>query len=660
MCDVHDPDETSPPGYGPPANNDYSSGFSRRNMLKVGAAVLAGGALTTSPGRTALAATAQPLQVQGTWRTAMHVHASMSEKTASVQSQVQQAAANGFDILHVTEHDWRVYKYLSRTSYAFTPGELQYGGAWGVQQLADIGRPVAASGGLVSSPVSPHYPASGPRGSLRIALSSPSGGVASRCYGLHNGFFSGPTDTRANSRNSIVGDIWSVDVLPVAAGPGAMGDVYVTLSHHPATSGRAAGIYRLHYRLRTDIFVRAHTAQGVVGVIDVPVTPGSWTTIAMDLVSDAATLWPDLDARDNAMTGTQFWATSRNGASADFCFSDLRRTPNGTYDPVGVQQDVVTRAGAAAPSLVTHAGLEYSFDDRAHINGFGGMRGEFDYASLPNSSTQLLHPDYGSGLAGALVDHIHSSGGLASLNHPFGFSEHDTRTGAAQDTATRSVVQRLLANRAGGADLLEVGYQQRFGYTLDHQLQVFDAMIRNGIWVTGSGTSDDHTGVDWAHQVNNAYTSTWAASSGESDQLGALAAGRAFVGFLGGFNGTLDLRLDSAPMGSITVGSRAQRQLSIDVTGLPTGATVEVIRVDVDYAGQSDPTAGSQVVRRLSAQDLVAGPITVDTSYSCAYRVNVIDSAGTVVAFSQPCWSLQQRPPTPIPASRAAVGTPPG
>ena len=40
---------------------------------------------------------------------------------------------------------------------------------------------------------------------------------------------------------------------------------------------------------------------------------------------------------------------------------------------------------------------------------------------------------------------------------------------------------------------------------------MWDALSRNGLFVTGNGVSDDHSGQGWAEQPNRYYTATWAA-----------------------------------------------------------------------------------------------------------------------------------------------------
>lgn len=655
MCDDHGHIAVDSPSntYDPP-----DGGFSRRRFL--GGAAAATGLALASPFLARVSPTqaaALPPNAAGerSWRGAMHLHGSLSEGAGSVHGHFSEAIQNGFDVLHLTDHDWRAHEIYYRTLYGFTPNEVQYGGAWSVAAIANIGAPVSPAGGLVTSPVSPNYQPGDPRGALRIAVGSSAAKTASKCYKLT---FSTkwPTNTRANWNGTIAGDTRVIDVLAVKSGPNAWSDLYFTLSQHPASGGRPAGVAKLHYRFRTDVTSKKYAAQGLVALVDVPVTAGVWTTVTLDLVADLAAVWPALENRDNALFSTSFWATSRNGARSEVVFSNLRRVPNASYDPVGLQTSLLASYAGLAPGLAAYPGSELSFADAAHVNQVGGTLARFPYEEHPNlKPSQPLNPSYGAGFADALVRFVHDNGGLASLNHPFGTASHALFSSAERAQKTRSLITSLISTSVSGADILEVGYRQRNGIPLEDHLSVFDAMARNGIWLTANGASDDHSGTNWSQQPNRGYTSTWAASAGLADQLAALAAGRAFVGFLGSFTGTLDMQLDGNPMGSVSESQLPARTLRLDITDLPSGGAVEVLQIPVDYAGADDPTSGATVIKTLSAAELAATPfMTVNTESSRAFRVNVLDGSGEIVGFGQPVWSLQEPPRNPVPAGRLA------
>ena len=139
------------------------------------------------------------------------------------------------------------------------------------------------------------------------------------------------------------------------------------------------------------------------------------------------------------------------------------------------------------------------------------------------------------------------------------------------------------------------------------------------------------------------------------------AAGSAYVGYLGGFGGTIDMAMDSpatggtVPMGAVSISAEASRLLSIDVTALPDGGAVQVVRGDVDRAGPLAPTPTSTVVATLGATDLAASNVQpVDTSDECFVRLQVLDSTGKVVGFGQPIWVLKSDPGT-VPLARQTV-----
>lgn len=104
--------EAHPPRPGEPE-------LSRRGVLGAAAGTVG---LVIAPSmwlsQPASAATAPSLTGSTPLRLAMHVHGSWSEGAGSWESQFQQAAANRFDVLYLTDHDHRVTAYNYATSLA--------------------------------------------------------------------------------------------------------------------------------------------------------------------------------------------------------------------------------------------------------------------------------------------------------------------------------------------------------------------------------------------------------------------------------------------------------------------------------------------------------------------------------------------------------------
>ena len=139
--------------------------------------------------------------------------------------------------------------------------------------------------------------------------------------------------------------------------------------------------------------------------------------------------------------------------------------------------------------------------------------------------------------------------------------------------------------------------------------------------------------------------------------MDSLAGGRTYVGYLGAFGGTVDMQVDGAvPMGSVSVGRHASRTLRVDVTGLPDGGAVQVLRGPVDLAGPSDPNPNTGVVASLGAADLRrSAELSIDTREDCFHRLQIVDRTGDIVGFGQPIWTLGSTPADGLPPSRRAM-----
>jgi hypothetical protein len=299
---------------------------------------------------------------------------------------------------------------------------------------------------------------------------------------------------------------------------------------------------------------------------------------------------------------------------------------------------------AAYPAVVQRQGLEIS-KFNPHINWFGGPVVLGDYTGVTSGSSYMSY-------ARQQVGYIHSVGGVASYNHPFG-NGGSLLSVPAQDAKVSQVAATLLANNLLDTDIIEVGYPVRGGCDLAHHVALWDVLSRNGRFVTGNGTTDDHFGQNWLGLKNNWFTSVWAASTAESDLVDALRSGRVWSASLSRFRGTLDLVADGGcPMGSVSVSGVSQRLLQVVATKVPSGGSVRVVRGVCDYTGTTPNTA---TVASYSASEMAGGSVsmTVDTNRSCFVRTEVLNSTGVVVALSNPIWLLREQPPGGIPLAQA-------
>jgi hypothetical protein len=576
---------------------------------------------------------------------AMHIHSSFSEFTGSMQAHLHQATLNSVDVLWWTEHAYTLDNIPYRDVVHFTSLDKEkppkgQGKPWKWQKRESGPNGPASTGRIVTTPCSPNDPVSG--GALMLAAKSTSTKPATYGY----------LADAQNYRDNLNGQSLSIDVMLEPGWSRGYLDILVSTSYHPASAGRAAGLYSLSYRVLPS-GKEKRTAHGTTGIITKPVVADgrTWTTVTMTPAQDIAKLWPDLDSRDFAIYELLLRATSTGDLVTGY-FDYLRfdRTLDG--GELFTQQGEMAEALATEyPAVTQHQGLEVSLAV-PHINWFGGTVTvpTFDgvsYKAYPAWVEQKGIPD------------IHQSGGLASWNHPFGYSWSKTlMSQAEQNTLLRQVASQLLPASLYGADIIEVGYPRRAGVDLAHHVALWDILSRNAVFVTGNGASDDHWGTDWAGLTWNWYTTTWAASKTQSDLLAALAAGRVYCGSLAAPGVALDMLVDGqVPMGAVSVSSLTSRSLELTAAGLPSGWSVALMQGDVDYAGTSGLASNARQIGSFGPAQLNGEggvTVTVDTSASSFLRTEVVDPEGVTQALSNPVWLLDTAPPHGIPAPRQA------
>jgi hypothetical protein len=647
MCDLDDPLDPVESAH---RTLDGSSELTRRDFLggAVGVVGAVGLGLPFGAGDIAAAESSSLAPVSNSAgevaRTmAMHIHSSFSEGVGSMEAQLAEAARSGVDVLWWSDHDWRMAAAGYRTAVHFDSlaGEQEAGRAW-QWRAATNGSAAAVSGGIVSSPVSPKDP-SAVAGALRVSCVS--AGTAAASYR----FLADTGGSRLNARSNLAGLRLGLEVLTQQAGPDAWLELLLQLSRRPAAPGRSPVPYQLSYRFGPG--PRGYQVAGTNGTVWVPVTTGAWTSVQLVPAQDVAALWPDIQATDNALFQLWLGATSRNGAASSGCFDYLtfHRDVVGAAAMASQRQLMGYYSGRYASVLQIQA-LEVSYYNE-HLNWYGGSPAIPDSSTWTQAYPKSKTPPYV--LAAQQATLIHAGGGLASLNHPFGTG---TGTGAGADVRHK-IVSGLQAARPA-LDVIEVGYASR-GADLRGHLDLWDTLLSNGWLLTGSGVSDDHQGEvgTWTKMRNRFATGAWTVHLNETSLVSALAGGRAYCRELG-TTPSLDLTVGgTARMGQVLVDPAASSQLDVQATALPAGSSVRVVQGSVDFAGTAlDPT--SATVATIAGSAFGAGgtaSVVLDTKQSTFARVEVADTTGRIIAFSNPVWVLRQPPPGGVPADRVPV-----
>jgi hypothetical protein len=596
---------------------DEPGGLSRRHFMA--AAGVAAGALVTPSAwlRTEAAAVPNSLTGGTPLRLAMHVHGPWSEGAGSWDAQFAQAAANGFDVLYLSDHDFRAMAMNYATSLNGVPWVPSSSGAFAQKaQTASAG-------------------------TLRLlAESSSSTGAASVTMAMQEKPFA-----FNRFRTSIAGLRLVHKVTSARLTNGALYEIVLLLSYHPATGGRPAGQYRLVYRFGGSA-ARFTEGNGLTGVVRMP-APAAGSTQTLAPETDVAALWPGMLAIDNCSYLLSFTVRSpRRTAVADVkvASTTFTRSQNSAAAVIANQTALVQTYQPRYPDLMVARTCEVS-RTLPDMNPFGIPQWFPDYASLPSDH---------DGVYRAVVDQVHGMGGLISWNHPFGYNTGPLFSPADATAKRRQLFRDMLAVDAFGVDIMEVGYSLRGNVDTANHIALWDTFSRNGTFLTGNGASDDHGGQGWRTLNNGFATGAWATARTEGAIQAAFAAGRAYTTHIGRWpGGQLDLLVDgTVPMGAVSVSTKASRSLAIWAAALPAGSSVQVVAGPVDYAGQVDP--GTAVVRTLAPSAFVGGvaTISVDTSASRFFRVQVLGSDGRILGTGNPVWLLRTPPPNGIPAAR--------
>ncbi len=591
-------------------------GHTRRTFLQllggVSGAVLLGGRTTSAWASTGVS----PFTGQAAVAAAMHVHASWSEGQASWDQQFRRASECALDVLFMTDHDSRALAFnyitsLGGNKFALTTtGSLQ-------QQVGTLQQQ-----------------------SLRLAAESANTAPASVIMTLD------PATARNRLRRSISGHVLQVTFSACQLNNGAVIEIVIPLSLHPALFGRAAGVYELRYRFSGSATAPKYTleAGGYSGVSTLPV-PTAGATFSLDLTADVAALWSNMLALDNSFYGLSF--TAKSAASGSVASATLtltiQRSRNDEASIIADQRQLVAAYSPLYSGLTVYPSGEVSLQtDSNHYNSFGGpqfMR-RWTGATEADRFAQIR-------------SFVHSQGGVVSCNHPFGYQGGPLLNAADTVALRHQVLQSMINNGLTATDILEVGYVVRGHVSLQEHLNLWDTLSRLGYFITGNGVNDDHEGKSWLTLRNGFLTGIWASTVSDTELAAALSAGRAYFRHAGKWQGgEIDLLLDGlVPMGGVAVGRQTSRRLAIYLASPPIGGTVKVVKGLVDYTG-IDPS--TSYVSTKPAGNFAVAPqtMTVETSTDCFFRIEVYDAQGHFVGGSNPIWCMHTQPASGVPTQR--------
>ncbi|MBM4393992.1 MAG: hypothetical protein FJ090_22930, partial [Deltaproteobacteria bacterium] len=337
---------------------------------------------------------------------------------------------------------------------------------------------------------------------------------------------------------------------------------------------------------------------------------GRWSEVSVNLSDVVQDAFPELALDAHVDLARAEIRTLHRGTVTydldDFVFSqDVRGT-----DLLAIQQAYLDSLGTTARH---HVGLEWSWLHDGHLTVFGES---WSFIPFWDGGDHDLYEG---------VDQAHGEGSIVALAHMFGTGD-DVPGEAKRRSTVMQTMAELLTAEAYGCDLLEVGYRERGG-TLEDHLAVWDTLTEHGIYLTGTGVSDNHQDVEWSLFPNNLVTWVSSPSDGRDDLAWNLRRGVAWFGDPDYFPGaeaemTLsapDLRAD---MGQVVVGASGPTPLEFSFSPSNAAWSVRLVR-DGEVYGEWPASDGSTWEM-----------VVIDAGEPAAYRVEVLDDTGTPILLS--------------------------
>jgi hypothetical protein len=250
-------------------------------------------------------------------------------------------------------------------------------------------------------------------------------------------------------------------------------------------------------------------------IVPLSVPTGEWQRHELRPASDAAR---ELGGEDNALHGLRIGARVRRGATLRLFVDNLTLGHRYEWRELHDRQRAVARTIAERYGVVCHVAQEISQAGQ-HKNAWGAHVPLLDYPGNPHG---FSHEE---GVAWAK-----QHGAVFSLNHPFSDYNRKELDEAAQEEALAKKIETYAGMRGSGANTLEVGFPAgRHGFDLVHYLRLWDGLLRAGVYIMGSASSDAHSArVGW-QGGNNMCNAIRSDGTDEASLLTGLRAGNVYM-----------------------------------------------------------------------------------------------------------------------------------
>jgi len=533
----------------------------------------------------------------------LHVHGPYSEGIGSIDSHTYEAAQLGLDVLWWSDHDFRAasYNHVARYGFEALKEPQSRGESWSLTLVRREGDEKGlrlfrnAPGG--SAEIVNERVHEGER-ALRLSTSA-----ETERFQPYSWTFE--TSRLLHRRPLASGVTVRLAIYPEALDEIARAFIRIDLSEHaPRPSSEAApedkaGEEPQPYALRYYLSNTEKQARLEGNVYHIPLAfeEERWNELALDLRGDAArgfAFLPGLAGEDHSLFGLTFGVEARRGGRASVVLDALRIDQELSGAPAFAHQaELLASFPSSRP--IQLQGLEVSFAAR-HLNEFSVDTQLLDYDALargfgfdPEAPEGFDERGFKAHVIEEAVAAIHAREGLVSWNHMFGVNP----AGGERRKSREQQLAILLANKAFGVDLLEVGYRDRAGASLQDHLWVWDRAALAGLRLVGTGVSDSHGGPDarWRTAANNFVSWIYSEAPTKRALIEGLRAGRVFFGDLVHFDGDLDIVSEGGQRMGARVSTRAgSMRVHFLGRGLKAGWTLHLV-VDGERAATQEITA---------------------------------------------------------------------
>jgi hypothetical protein len=407
--------------------------------------------------------------------------------------------------------------------------------------------------------------------------------------------------------------------------------VIVELSWHiteTAHQQRLEYIFSDKYQVRS---VRS-AGNGILQYL-IPFENGQTNHYELNIYEDASLL--DF-GQDNTITDLRFVLSCQDFTSIGATISNislfsLKPEPENQMKMV----DLFSKKYQEAYEVVGISGIEYSPFRKNELNPHFNI-------FLPNSMYHFrdivnILPDDKFNYR-ALIDHVHSMGGLISLNHIFGtsFNPGDHFSIDMQQHLVDSISSIYMEKELYDVDILEVGYLSRGGANLESHLKIWDIFTANGYFLYGNGTTDAHGGI-WKTEIPNPFTTwIWSEDLGDTSIIKALESGSFYFGTLQNKIKKFYFKIDDFEMGDRKYTDKKTGDLHVFLDPLPYNYTFRLVQGTIDFPG-----GDVHYIRNVTFDPEF--PPVLDLNTSCFVRLEIESKSDNTKLFSNPIILLKRK-----------------